>query len=113
MHRLLLFLFSHLFLAIARWELHFLAVRAANEMTGQKRRIQRTLSARHRPLYLNLGSGPRGWAGERWINVDGFMDSNVDFLLDLGRPTPFPNFAFDGVFTEHVLEHLLLKRASG
>lgn len=109
MHRLLLFLFSHRFLALARWEVHFLGVRAANALTGQKRRIARTLAERRRPLYLNLGSGPRGLADERWINVDGFKDRNVHFLIDLGRAIPFPDGAFAGVFTEHVLEHFTLE----
>lgn len=109
MRRLLLFLFSHRFLAIARWDFHLLAVRIGNALRCQRRHIRRALAERRHPLYLNLGSGPRGLADESWINVDGFADKNVDFLLDLGRPTPFPDNAFEGVFTEHVLEHFTLE----
>lgn len=109
MHKLLRSLFSHRFLALARWEFHFWGVRAANALTGQKRRIAATLAARRRPVYLNFGSGPRGLADERWINVDGFKDNNVHFLFDLGRPLPFQDGTFDGVFTEHVLEHFTLE----
>lgn len=109
MRRLLLFLFSHRFLAIARWELHFIWTRAWNTVTWQKGRIARTLAGRARPLYLNLGSGPRGLAHHRWINVDGFKNRNVHFLLDFSRRMPFLGGTFDGVFCEHVLEHFSLE----
>jgi len=102
---LLLFLFSHRFLAIARWDLHLLWIRSWNALAGERRRIQRMMVVRGRPLFLNLGCGPRGLANDRWVNVDGFREANVDLLLDLSRPLPFPDRAFDGVFCEHVLEH--------
>jgi len=56
-------------------------------------------------MFLNLGSGPRGIDDGHWVNVDGFRDHNVHYLLDFGRPLPFPDESFDGVFCEHVLEH--------
>lgn len=109
MRTVLLFLFSHRFLAIARWELHFLRVRLANALKGQARRIERVVADRDGPLFLNLGSGPRGLRDPHWINVDGFSDANVDFLLDFGRELPFPEGSFDGVFCEHVMEHFSLE----
>ena len=57
------------------------------------------------PLYLNLGSGPRGLDAANWVNVDGFKDTNVHYLCDFGRPLPFGSETFDGIFCEHVLEH--------
>lgn len=105
MRSLLLFFFSHRFLAIARWDLHFLAVRFRSALTFQHVRIGRFLAARPQPLYLNLGSGPRGLDDNHWINVDGFADRHVHFLLDIVRRLPFPDRSFDGVFCEHVLEH--------
>ncbi|MGA7792964.1 MAG: methyltransferase domain-containing protein [Candidatus Acidiferrales bacterium] len=42
------------------------------------------------------------------MNADGFLDKNVHYLVDFGRPLPFPNGSFDGVFCEHVMEHFSL-----
>jgi predicted SAM-dependent methyltransferase len=63
---------------------------------------------RQPPLFLNLGSGPRGVDDAHWFNVDGFRDRNVHCLLDFNRPLPFSDGLFDGVFCEHVLEHFSL-----
>jgi predicted SAM-dependent methyltransferase len=104
----LLLLFSHRFLAIARWDLHFFRLRVWNVLTGQKSRIRNALSNRQGPLFLNLGSGPRGLDDSHWVNVDGFRDQNVHYLVDFGRPLPFPNELFEGVFCEHVMEHFSL-----
>jgi predicted SAM-dependent methyltransferase len=78
-------------------------------MTSQRRRIRAFLSTRRTPVFLNLGSGPRGTDDLHWVNVDGFRDQNVHFLVDFGRPLPFPNGSFDGVFCEHVVEHFSLE----
>jgi predicted SAM-dependent methyltransferase len=100
-----LFLFSHRFLALARWELYFLSLRIRNVLAFRRYRIHHFLASRDRPLYLNFGSGPRGLDNTHWVNVDGFPDQNVHFLLDLSRSLPFSDGSFDGVFCEHVLEH--------
>lgn len=105
MRNLLLRLFSHRFLAIARWDLHFLRLQIWNTVTWQKSRIRNHLSNRQGPLFLNLGSGPRGVSDAHWVNVDGFRDKNVHYLVDFRRPLPFPSESFDGVFCEHVMEH--------
>jgi len=105
MRKLLLFLCSHRLLAIARWDFHLIAVRLRNAVTGQRRRTRQFLATRQRPVFLNLGSGPRGVDDGHWVNVDAFRDRNVHFLLDLSRRLPFPESSFRGVFCEHVLEH--------
>lgn len=109
MRKLLLFLFSHRLLAIARWDIHFIGVRFANFVGFQGSKIRRALNQRSRPLFLNLGSGPRGLSDPHWINVDGFKDRNVQFLIDFNRRMPFPDSIFEGVFCEHVLEHFSLE----
>lgn len=109
MRRLLLFLFTHRLLAIARWDLHFLRLRIRNAARFESRRIREFLATRERPLFLNLGSGPRGLDSLHWVNVDGFHDRNVHFLLDFNRPLPFPDGTFDGIFCEHVFEHFSLE----
>lgn len=107
----LLFLFNHRFLAIARWELYFLNLRCRNFITGQNSRIRKDVVGRERPLYLNLGCGPRGSDDRHWVNVDGFRDKSVQYLIDISRPLPFDPNTFDGVFCEHVLEHFLFDEA--
>lgn len=105
-------LFSHRLLAIARWDLHLLRVRGQNALTLQQRRIRGEVAARPRPLYLNLGSGPRGRADPHWLNVDAVRDQNVDYLIDFSRRLPFADQSFDGVFCEHVLEHFGLEQGA-
>jgi predicted SAM-dependent methyltransferase len=105
----LLFFFSHRFLAVARWDAHFARLRAWNAITLQRLRVRNFLARSETPLFLNLGSGPRGVDNVHWLNVDGFRDQKVHYLLDLGRQLPFPTESFDGVFCEHVLEHFSLE----
>lgn len=105
MRRLLLFLFSHRTLALLRWDVHFMGVRIKNALLFKSSAIRKRSGRREGPLYLNLGSGPRGLDTESWVNIDGFKDKNVHFLCDFNRKFPFDDNTFDGVFCEHVLEH--------
>ncbi len=109
MKKLLLFLFNHRTLALLRWDLYFLRIRLVNFMLQTRRRARVFAASRPKPVYLNLGSGPRGLDDTHWVNVDGFRDKNVQFLLDFNRGLPFANDIFDGVFCEHVLEHFSLE----
>lgn len=105
MRRLLSFLLSHRTLAVLRWDLHFMGVRLTNWVGGLRGRAVRFAADRTPPVLLNLGSGPRGLDDGHWVNVDGFRDTNVHFVVDLQRPLPFADASFDGAFSEHVLEH--------
>lgn len=103
--RLLLFTFSHRTLALLRWDLYFLSTRFKNFALARHRQLLKRLAASPRPLYINLGSGPRGVAGEHWLNIDGYPGMNVHYLMDLTRRWPFPDESVDGIFCEHVFEH--------
>jgi predicted SAM-dependent methyltransferase len=105
MRRTLLFFFNHRFIAIARWELHFLRLRCWNSLSRQRARIGKDLSGHGNPVFLNLGAGPRGREDAHWINVDGYRDRGVRYLIDFTRPLPFSSGSFNGAFCEHVLEH--------
>lgn len=109
MRSLLLFFFSHRTLANLRWDLHLLRVRLKNRLTGSHQKLTAFVRRRSSPVYLNLGSGPRGLDSPHWINVDAFADTNVHFLLDFTRPLPFESASLDGMFCEHVLEHFTLE----
>jgi predicted SAM-dependent methyltransferase len=60
---------------------------------------------RRQPLLLNLGSGYNPKSG--WINIDLF-GAPVDVAWDLTRGIPFPSSSVDGIYHEHVMEHLSL-----
>ena len=105
MRKLLLLFFSHRTLALIRWDLHFLGIRIKNVIFSRTGSLLKSVREKSGPLYLNLGSGPRGVAAANWINIDGFKDNNVHYLCDFSRPLPFENETFDGIFCEHVLEH--------
>lgn len=106
MRKVLLFVFSHRTLALIRWDLHFLRIRFDNFIFFRSVRLLKCIRKNNsHPLYLNLGSGPRGLDSDNWINIDGFKDTNVHFLCDFNRPFPFEPDTFDGIFCEHVLEH--------
>jgi len=60
---------------------------------------------------LHLGCGARRFAG--WVNADFYRLTQLlarrdapDWMLDLTRPFPCPDDHWDGVFLEHVNEHL-------
>jgi len=101
----LLNVFSHQTLALLRWDIHFLWIRIINYVLLRERRLHKKLRDLRHPLYLNLGSGPRGLNSANWINVDGYKDTNVMYYMDFNRDLPFQDNSFAGVFCEHVLEH--------
>ena len=105
MRKFLLLFFSHRSLALIRWDIHFVGVRTRNRIFSKTRKLLKAISRKPGPLYLNLGSGPRGLDSPEWVNIDGFKDTNVEYLCDFSRPLPFKDGTFDGIFCEHVFEH--------
>jgi predicted SAM-dependent methyltransferase len=104
---------SHRSAATLRWDFHFLRIRFLARARGVRDRISAQIASSPRPLYLNLGSGPRGLASPHWINVDGYPDVNVQHLVDLARPLPIADNMLDGIFSEHVQEHFSLEDGIG
>lgn len=104
----LLALASHRTLALMRWDVHFLRVRARNAVSGADRKLRSRSAQMPHPRYLNLASGERGFESPNWINVDGFPFAHTHHLADISRPLPFGNATFDGIFFQHVLEHFPL-----
>lgn len=68
----------------------------------------RAFQAKRRGLeerkYLELGCGPCPKPG--FVNVDYRWRPGVDVVWDLLKPLPFADNRFDGIFSEHCLEHL-------
>lgn len=64
------------------------------------------------PRLLNLGCGPLRYAG--WVNADDYAfkraarqrDFAPDWRLDISRPWRCDGDHWDGIFAQHVLEHL-------
>lgn len=102
---LLLKIFSHQTLALLRWDIHLIWIRVINFVLLKERQLHKKILELNHPLYLNLGSGPRGLTSDNWINVDGCMDVNVDHCMDFNKKFPLPDNCFEGIFCEHVLEH--------
>jgi predicted SAM-dependent methyltransferase len=105
-------MFSHRTVALLRWDLHFISVRLSNRLKRRNSAIRNRAAKAGRPLFLNLGSGPRGLDSIHWINVDGFADRHVHHVMDFCRGLPFVDAAFDGIFCEHVMEHFDLDQGA-
>lgn len=86
-------------------------VRFGNWISCAGLRIRRYVKTMPKPAYLNVGAGPRGKCDNHWLNVDGFRDRNVRYLLDFTRPLPLADKSISGAFCEHVLEHLSIPDA--
>lgn len=80
-------------------------VAATNVVAPRERRRARTI-ADTSPLLLHLGSG--GEHKDSWINVD-LAGDPVELAWNMARPLPFRAGTVDGIFHEHLLEHLPLE----
>ncbi len=80
-------------------------IRLFNTLFFRNKRLHKLVQTDGTPVYLNLGSGPRGLSENNWVNIDGFMDKNVQYVCDFNRKLPFNNDSFDAIFCEHVIEH--------
>lgn len=69
--------------------------------TVERRRARRMQDRSH--VRLHLGCGP--YRKDGWINID-LAGHPVDIRWNLERPLPFPDGTVDGIFHEHLLEHL-------
>lgn len=71
----------------------------------------------HQPRLLNLGSGPVTYEG--WINADEYAFKRTlrerrfrpEWRLDITRPWKCEDDYWDGIFTQHVLEHVTYSEA--
>lgn len=70
---------------------------------GTVRRYLRT----HRSPMLNVGCGPHVRAG--WLNADKFNPA-ADIYLNAYDRFPFRGSTFDVVYSEHMLEHVVLEK---
>ncbi len=92
--------------------MHLLGVRAANFLLVRRRKLDAMVKKKSPPLFLNLGAGPRGKDDGHWVNIDAAKYPLVHYLADFNRPLPFVSGVFDGIYSEHVLEHFTLEQAA-
>lgn len=57
--------------------------------------------------YLNVGCGPFPIAG--FVNLDYAWSTDIDVCWDITKPFSFDNTRFEGIFSEHCLEHVSLE----
>lgn len=72
----------------------------------RSKRVAAELARQPGPLKLHLGSGTEHKDG--WINID-LAGDPVDLAWNLAHGIPFPDGSVDGIFHEHLLEHLPLR----
>jgi predicted SAM-dependent methyltransferase len=110
LREILLLFFDHQTLALMRWDLYLMWIRFKSRLLLCRTRLRKKLKRAPSPLFLNLGSGPRGRLDPHWINIDAVRYPGVDFLADFNRTLPLGNGTVDGIFCEHVLEHFTLEQ---
>lgn len=54
---------------------------------------------------LQIGCGPNTMQG-CWLNTDLYFTKHKVASLDAGKPFPFPDAAFEYIYSEHMFEHL-------
>lgn len=81
--------------------------------------LRRRPPAPKNPNLLNLGCGPHIYPG--WVNADDYAPKRrlrerafkPDWMLDITRQWHCPDDYWDGIFTQHVIEHLSYSEATG
>ncbi|HLO81429.1 MAG TPA: methyltransferase domain-containing protein [Chitinophagaceae bacterium] len=56
--------------------------------------------------YLDVGCA--GNIHDNFVNLDYTWTPQIDVCWDITRPLPFEDHSFEGIFTEHCLEHITL-----
>jgi predicted SAM-dependent methyltransferase len=87
----------------------FIAAALTDLVRPRERRKAARLSQRD-PLLLHLGSASLRKPG--WVNVD-LIGHRGELAWNLSRPLPFASDSADGIFHEHLIEHLTLKDGLG
>ncbi len=95
--KVLLLLFPYHLLQQIKFEINMLFVRI------RSRNVTHTYKDK-RDLFVNIGAGKRGKEG--WINLDAFLQENVNCLYDARKSLPFATDSVKGIFSEHFFEHL-------
>lgn len=79
-------------------------------LIGSAVRNRRSFARRHaNARYVNLGCGPNNRAG--FLNVDYLWRPNIDLCWDVTKGLPLSDRQCDGIFTEHMLEHIEFNEA--
>ena len=80
-------------------------LRRTGRLARRRKQIKAYLSD-HSVRKLQLGTGDNALYG--WLNTDihDFTGRNEIVYLDARQPFPFPDNAFDVVFSEHMIEHI-------
>lgn len=82
---------------------HYAKVQAAIGMLRRNRHFQLSSTACRTRNYLDVGCGPKLHA--QFVNLDYLWRPGIDVCWDVTRGLPFRDGRFQGIFSEHCLEH--------
>ena len=71
---------------------------------GIRDKLWQYARVRDEKRYLNVGPGAN--IDARFVNIDWTWRPGIDVCLDIANGIKFPEARFDGIYTEHCLEHI-------
>ncbi len=82
----------------------YLKIQKLYSIIIRNKKYQINKSLKLKKKFLNVGCGPN--PKDNFINLDYLWRLKVDICWDITRGIPFEDNTFEGIYTEHCLEHI-------